>query len=288
MPDIQFVNSPSVEVERLKMTAKVMGQGFYQKHGFVVSEVLLKEVDPNIQVVYQRELNYYPILVTEYQKEWDQVGKKFWAELESYFPGISMEHGRVEVRVTGYGTVSSVAELGKHKADKVVYYLRSDMDISHLASIMINNILFSERKGLGITWTKREALMDFIMTRPGMRKIFPKFRPMMSQLSRVSAKVRKASEKYLNELGFVSKIQEFEVDKMRLSKLEKKVMKVLVEHRGELVGYDTLADIVWGEGEFKTFWAINKLAERLRIKLDKLGIEGKRIESVRGQGYLLK
>lgn len=54
------------------------------------------------------------------------------------------------------------------------------------------------------------------------------------------------------------------------------------------MSYDELADTVWGVGEFKTFWALNKMVERMRVKLEKLGIEGERIESVRGQGYILK
>lgn len=51
--------------------------------------------------------------------------------------------------------------------------------------------------------------------------------------------------------------------------------------------YDELSDEIWGEGEFKSFWALNKVVERLRHKLVAMGIEGSRLESVRGQGYLL-
>lgn len=64
-------------------------------------------------------------------------------------------------------------------------------------------------------------------------------------------------------------------------------MKLLIDHKGELVEYDTLADTVWGVGEFKTFWAINKLVGRLRNKLSRMGIDEKRLVAVRGQGYLL-
>ena len=73
-----------------------------------------------------------------------------------------------------------------------------------------------------------------------------------------------------------------------LTKREKIAFKLLVENRGELVSYDQLADQIWGEGEFKTYWAINKLIERLRPKISQLGIEGKRLQAVRGQGYILQ
>ena len=72
-----------------------------------------------------------------------------------------------------------------------------------------------------------------------------------------------------------------------LSRQEKVVLKLLVERAGDLVTYDEFADQVWGEGEFKTFWALNKVVERVRHKLGTLGIDTHRLESVRGQGYIL-
>lgn len=288
MPDIEFRNSPRSEQERLDFTRKIIRQGFYQKHGFVVLPELESRVDPNAMVVFPRELDYQPVDTIVYHREWKKIENNFWDELERYFPRVSSDHGKLEVRITRYGTVSSGATIGNHEADKVVYYLRSDVDMSHLAAIIINKILHSERKGLGITWTKREALMDFVMTRPAMKKLFPKFHPIMNQLSRVPARVRKESEQYLRELGIPHKTGEFDFAKSDLSVLEKKIMKLLSEHQGELVSYDELADAVWGVGEFKTFWAINKLVERMRTKLDKLGMDGERVKSVRGQGYLLQ
>ncbi len=288
MPDITFINSPRSEDERRKFTAKVIAQGFYQKHGFVVLSEPNPKFDEKVQVVYPVESNYSQIVVEKWKREWASKEREFWKELENYIPGADKLFEEIEVRITKIGTVSSVGKLGQIAGRKAIYYLRDDVDISHLASMIINNLLYNERHGMGITWSKREALMDFIMTRPRMKKIFPNFRPVMSQLSRVPAKVKKASEKYLRELGIGKPSEEFDFNKMRLSKLEKKVMKMLIDHQGELVEYDGLADCVWGVGEFKTFWAINKLVGRLRQKLSKQGIDGVRLVAVRGQGYLLQ
>ena len=73
-----------------------------------------------------------------------------------------------------------------------------------------------------------------------------------------------------------------------LTKQEKEIMKQMIKKTGDIVTYDELADIIWGEGEFKTFWAINKTMQRLRNRLKTLGIESVKIEAVRGQGYLLR
>jgi len=161
------------------------------------------------------------------------------------------------------------------------------------------SIILYISKDVGVTWTKREALMDFIMTRSVMKRLFPEFKPVFAQLSRIPMKWRVYSEKYVQELGIDTTKPDLEVKAGKimikgvmvgkeLTKLEKQAIRLLIDHLGDLVTYDEIADKVWGEGEFKSFWAINKLVERMRPKLEKLGIDGKRIESVRGQGYLLK
>lgn len=298
MPDIHFINSPRSEEERLKFTEKVIRQGFYQRNGFVVLPVIDSRVQSNALVIYPNKFVYKKIETGQYQRQWDQINDRFWQELEEFLPASAKMNNNIEVRVSRYGTIAS-SEKWRVGAKKSVFYLREDVDISQLAAMIVNHVLYAEKTSLGITWSKREALMDFIMTRPGMKKLFPKFKPVMSQLSRVPATIRRESEKYLKSLGIEEGTQELmssggkilikgQIVGRELSKLEKKIFKVMIDHQGELVSYDDLADSVWGEGEFKTFWAINKLVGRMRQRLERLGIEGKRVESIRGQGYLLR
>lgn len=279
---MKFVNSPRSEEVRWKSTGVEVFNGWFASHGFLVVDALRDDIPRQIQVVYPRKDEYREVDVTPFEVAWAKVESEFWAELDHYLPEARKLHDRVTVDIGRYGTVSSSYWSSAH------YYLRNDRKVGDLAAMIINHTLYEIRKSVGVTWTKREALMDFIMTRPAMKQLFPEFEPVFTQLARVSAFARKESEKYLRELGVPEPKKEFEVEKMHLSKLEKKVLRVLLDHKGELVEYDALADSVWGVGEFKTFWAINKLVERMRVKLNKLGIDGKRVESVRGQGYLLK
>lgn len=298
MPDITFLNSPKTEEERLKMTAKVIASGFYEKQGFVVIPELDKRVAATSQVIYPSKLEYQKIEIEEWAKEWRRVEAKFWEYLEELVPSARL-HGPIEIRVTRYGTVASAARLGMVPHQKAIYYLRRDVDISQLAAMIINNILYYDRKHLGITWTKREALMDFIMTRPKMKKLFPHFEPVFAQLSRIPKKIREESREYVRSLGLARQQVDFEIAGGKvivvgkvigreITKQEIVVLKLLVNRLGDLVTYDELADEIWGEGEFKSFWALNKVLERLRLKLVVMGIEGSRLESVRGQGYLLR
>lgn len=297
MPDISFVNSPKTEEERRKMTAKVIASGFYEKQGFVVLPELDKRVAATAQVIYPKEREYHPVKLDMWESAWRAVEREFWEVLGELLPS-AREYGDIEVRVSKYGTIASGAAMDGHDAEKVVFYLRSDVGIDQLAAMMINKILYAERRNLGVTWTKREALMDFIMTRPKMKKLFPHFEPVFAQLSRIPKKIRDESREYVWSLGLAKQQTDFEVIGGKvvvkgnvvgkeLTKQEKVVLRLLVSRIGDLATYDELADVIWGEGEFKSFWALNKVVERLRHKLVEMGIEGSRLESVRGQGYIL-
>ncbi|MFH1244305.1 MAG: helix-turn-helix domain-containing protein, partial [bacterium] len=236
---------------------------------------------------------YAQVEVEKLGKEWEKVGEEFWTELDHYLPEARKMHGKIQVDVGKMGTIASGYWSTKH------YYLRSDRSIGDLAAMIVNNTLMPLREQLGVTWSKREALMDFIMTRPVMRKLFPDFAPVFRQLLQIEPIIRHESEEYVRNLGIVVPQKELElrrgkifiknviVDKA-MGKKEKIILKKLMEKFGELVSYDELADAVWGEGEFKSFWALAKLVERMRVALQKMGVDPKRVRSVRGQGYLLK
>ncbi len=292
MPDISFVNSPKTEEERLRSTAKVIASGFYEKQGFVVLPVLDPRLAATSQVIYPRKLEYQAVELEVWEREWRKVEKELWEVMDEYLPEYRKIHEKVEVVVSRYGTVSSGNWVGTK------YYVRADRSTADLVAMMINSTLYIMRKELGVTWTKREALMDFIMTRPKMKKLFPHFEPVFAQLSRIPKKVRDESREYVRSLGLAKHHADFEmvgnkviikgnVVGREITKQEKVVLKLMVTRLGDLVSYDELADIVWGQGEFKSFWALNKVVERLRHKLLEMGIEGSRLESVRGQGYIL-
>lgn len=297
LPKTIWTNSPQTEKERLKMTREVIGEGFYQRHGFVVLPELDRSANERVVVVYPRGLDYQEIAPANWEKKWKKVEKVFWRELEEVFINALDWYEEIEIRMTRYGTIASGDWL-QEKGKRRVYYLRVDADIEDLAAMIINNLLYLEKDQLGITWSKREALMDFVMTRPRMKKIFLHYHPVMHQLSRVSVEVRKRSEEYLEELGLSSRERELELMGNKLVVLgkgvkgvltgeEEKVLKYLVRREGELVTYDELADIKWGEGEFHTFWAINRQIGRIRNKLESVGVRRVKIESVRSRGYVL-
>lgn len=295
MPDIKFVNSPKTERDRLRHTRGDIVSGWFARQGFVVVPSKIKGVSETVQVLYPTGLVYQEIGTAKWEKEWELVGEQFFRDLDQILPGASQIWERVVVRLTRYGTVSSSANPTKYRSDCGVFYLRCDVDISHLAAMIVNIILYLERNKLGISWTKREALMDFVMTRPAMRKLFPHFEPVYAGLLRVPASLKKKSVAYVGSLGLSPKPKEIFLrgrqiwllgkDKPELlPKQEQKLLIELLRKEGGSVSYDELADALWGEGHFHTFWAISKLVARARSKLAAMGVAGK-IVSIRGVGY---
>lgn len=292
MPDLTFVNSQKSEKLRYKSTRKEVGDGWFVEHGFLISPQLLSEAPPQIQVVFPKTFAYEPVEPTGYATDWARVEAEFWAELDHYLPEARKMHDKVVVDVGRIGTVASSYWDCSH------YYLRADRSLADLAGMIINHVMYEKRSELGVTWTKREALMDFIMTRPAMKKLFPEFEPIYSQLLQVPAKIRRASEEYVLSLGFVMAEKELSVQGGKIlvknqvashnfGKKEQILLKLLIQRKNELVTYDELADQIWGEGEFKSFWALAKLVERVRKSMSDVGLDPKRLESVRGQGYIL-
>ena len=55
-----------------------------------------------------------------------------------------------------------------------------------------------------------------------------------------------------------------------------------------MVEIDKLSDIIFNEGEEFSLWAIAKVVQRLRDKLEQNGVSGSFIQTLRGQGYALK
>lgn len=292
MPEIEFRNSQKSEEMRYRSTLREVANGWFLDHGFLVVPKLVRSVPAQIQVVLPSDCEYMGVELGRYREDWGRVEQAFWGELDHYLPEARKMHGKIMVDVGHIGTISTCYNSPTH------YYLRADRNVADLAAMIVNYTLWLERKQLGVTWTKREALMDFIMTRPAMRRLFPEFEPVYTQLLRVPPKVRRESEEYVRSLGFVLPKQELEVKSGKIwvkgkhepkafGKKEGVILKKLLERKGDVVTYDELADALWGEGEFKSFWALAKLVERLRASLGEVGIEPKRIECVRGQGYIL-
>ncbi len=322
IPKTDWICSPDTEVERVVHATKVAASGFYGRKGFLVANKVVEEY-PELTVVipdlgYNSIAQYWqrvaevplqlPMVVPEelhrdvgtrlkqdqnmgkrlnqLRDEWNKIEVAWWSEMSYLLP---QETGRVkelEIRVTAYGTISSFSFLTKSNNQKLIVYLRDDGEIANLAEAIMTGLLYPASQELGLTWSKREAIVDFYLTRTKIKKLLPDFRPTLVNLPRVPLLLRKLSQLYEERLGWPKLENNQEKFIALLPNKEAEVARVLWSKRGELVSFDELADLIWGEGEFGTFWAINKRIQRIRIDLKKISGEQVHIRTLRGRGYL--
>jgi len=317
-----FVSSPETEKERLLYACENVASGFYQRHGFLTSpEVIkgyqewtiiipdsIKNVDDKFWqdaykygVSMRKEITKHmykqtqsiellpssPQLVNFFKNDWQKYNDKFWPELETVFPKEIKWIGSVEVRITKIGSLSSHYLLNSIKGEKLVINLREDSPTHEIANLIILSLVFPLTDELGLTFTKRQALRNFVMSRPPFKKLFPEFKPKLYDSPKIPMRLRQVSDEYIKHLGIPNIIDPVMMINENIDIFgakEIKVLKELINKNGEVLTYDDTADLIWGEGRFKSYWAINKLVQRINLKIKKLNIIFE-IKGVRGVGY---
>lgn len=60
-------------------------------------------------------------------------------------------------------------------------------------------------------------------------------------------------------------------------------------HSPKLVSFNEVADAIWNDASDEKFslYSLSKFAEKIRKKLENLGIQKELIKTVRGKGYIL-
>ena len=100
-------------------------------------------------------------------------------------------------------------------------------------------------------------------------------------------KLRQKSDEYIKYLGIPNIIDPIKIINENIDVFgakEVKVLKELINRNGEILTYDDLADLIWSEGQFKSYWAINKIVQRINRKIKNLEVFFE-IKGVRGVGY---
>lgn len=317
-----FVSSPETEKERLLHACENVASGFYQRHGFLTSPEVIKGykewaiVIPDVlqgvdgkfwQDSYKYGVNMSKTitqrmykqtngvklepssnkLIETFKNDWQKYNDVFWKELIKIFPKEIKWIGSVEVRITKIGSLSSHYLLHRENGEKLVINLREDAPVHEIANLIILSLIFPLSEELGLTFTKRQALRNFVMSRPPFKKLFPEFKPKLYETPKIPVRLKQNSDEYIKHLGIpniVDPIKEINKNMSIFGAKENKLLNELIRSNGEVLTYDFIADLIWGEGRFKSYWAINKLVQRIKKKIKKLNINLK-IQGVRGIGY---
>lgn len=262
------------EADYICFLAKDITLEYFQNGGFYV----LPEFNNDRKAVYFPNLNYT-------SKFWSLISKCKARDLGDVFPKEAVAEVASKIKLnkskrithdgitfdlleTEYGTVGSY--------DKYVMTHRKDNSRQEFEKTFTLMKLLLKNKDRGeigdVIWHKRNAIIEYL---------FGKFK------SKESLELAKQSEKYLEKLGFGSKIEIPEIKS--LTRQEEDVLNLLKRNQGEIVTFDEVANCLWKERSDDKFSleAMAKVVENLRKKIKAKRINKELIFTKRGSGYLL-
>jgi len=240
-----------------------------------------------------------PKKVEEFKKAWQKKEKIFWRYFEEIFPEVLPKIKQVEIRPTSFGTNGSFSVFSSNNG-LVHLSVRFDRDISSIAETIVSSITLKKLRDKGYNWRESEAVSDFIMNTSKMKKIFPGYKGTLYSVDKKeNAKYTKDAQKYLNKLGitnkkiFSLKNKQVFIDGKPINGEftlpEKEALILLVKNKNKLCNMDQIAEAIWKQESFDRYspWAIAKLMQRIRVKIEEAGVFPWVIQTKRREGYLL-
>jgi hypothetical protein len=316
-----FVSSPETEKERLLYTSGMVADGFYSRHEYLITPspidrfkekcIVLPELIKNVSQEFWREatwggqfmpkkitermwnetkdINLSPVnlkIINKFKDEWRKIESETWKAIAPYFPNEIKWVKSLEVRITKIGSLGSHYLLDKKGGQNLIINIREDSNAKEIVNLLILALTYPQADDLNLSFTKRLAVRNFILSRPAFKKIYPDFKIFDKK---IPVSLKRKSDEYIKYMGIPNLIDPITQINKNLAIFgikEGKLLKEMIDKRGEIVTYDDIADLIWGEGRFKSYWAINKLVQRIQKKIDSLNILLK-IDGVRGIGYIL-
>jgi hypothetical protein len=321
VPKISFISTSDTEKERLLYQTAIIASGFYNRKGFVISPKILPNIPCVVAPEFYKHLtpSYWhdaarvgpvlPIQLTDLMKRevsklkivpvdtqiidklsenWATLSDKFWPAISQLFPREIKWMGEIEVRVTNYGPRFSFGLLSSQKFQKQIIHLRVDANLDDLATAIVSSFLWPQQADGSISFSQRTAIVDFVMSRFELKKIFPHHNLSNQNLNRLTASYHQQSLDYCRSLGiyFSADCQDIVNSHNQIfGTKELKIINKLLDNSGNLVTNDDLADTIWSSEESHSYWAINKMIQRLRPKLSQVGLKSESLVTVRGRGY---
>ena len=175
--------------------------------------------------------------------------------------------------------------------------IRVDTPTDVIAELLISSVVTSKYRPEGWQWREYEAVSDYLAKHIfglddyiGTLRITQQPHPHLLKESIEylhSLKLPTGQLIWQNENQQIFLINE-NLSK-QLSRYENRLLQLLLDHPGETVTIDEIANGLYKRNIDERFsmWGINKTIQRLRNKLEKLGLPRSYIQNVRGEGYRL-
>ncbi len=281
---------------------------FWKKVNQINTDEKLQLTQPEFFSQVRNLLSNYGLPQANYQKvleAWQSAENDVMTEIIRILPTKKDYISQIVIHPTVFGTTSSFNQIIK-KSEILTIYLRHDQGIfaiteSILTSLIVNDI-YNDFQGL---WQEAEMLTDWLVTQSSIVNILNKysnsdsFKPTMLLVRNEQInQFKKESSAFYTKLGLHVPDNHFSIKgnniyyagkKLHnLNPKEIKIFESLIANKHDALHYDILGEIIYGKEIDWSLYSLSKTIERLRRKLEKNGISGSYIQTVRGFGFLLR
>lgn len=292
---VNIVSNSEKQANYVCFLAKNISRTLYQNGGFLV----LPNSENHKNVVYFPSLSYSINF-------WNKIKKTKSIDLSDKFPTVCTKEvlrklknikyqntkinfkeiinkykndlknvSKIEILITPYGTTGSYYVKNR---DIFITQRHTSTDKNFEKTLLLSIIKLKnkDRAEVGtINWIKRNSIVKYLLNIK--KNSNPK-------------KYIDENKIYLNKLGFPTEKISFSKIIKTLTTQEEKVLKTLRTANTEIVSFDEMADILWGEkvDEKYSLEAISKVIQNLRDKIRLSGIHKNIIHTVRKKGYFLE
>lgn len=239
------------------------------------------------------------------QKDWQKAESEIISEIYKITPSKKGLIKKIIIYPTTFGTGTSFNWFDPQKGE-IIMHLRQNQGIYTIVEAIITSLTRAEiYNDLGGIWQESEIITDWIITKSSLVKVLEKYEKLDDFVPTIKgtrikqqAKLIKESEGFYKKLGLPIENKVFnlngltpEINKKpveNLSSKEKILLRLLIQKSGSVVNFNELGDNLFTTDTDFSLYAISKSIERLRNKLEQNGISGSYIQTLRGQGYILK
>lgn len=236
--------------------------------------------------------------------DWDKAEKEVLDEIQNILPNTKNKIKEIIIHPTKFGTTVSFSWC-KDNLTSVEMYLREDTNIYEITEAILTHLtrptVYDKYDGL---WQESEIIVDFLIGETSLSKVLKKYSKEVyvptSKIIRAqqNAQLISESDKFYKKLGLPTMDQIFTVSNNKLlisgkpfenlTDRECSILKLLVTNSNKVTTFDEIYESLNDKSDNFSLWAIAKVMQRVRNKLEENGVSGSYIQTLRGQGYLLK
>ncbi|MBP9759071.1 helix-turn-helix domain-containing protein [Candidatus Dojkabacteria bacterium] len=237
------------------------------------------------------------------EKRFNEIQVEFEKFCTQFFANINLDDIEITVYPTHFGTQSSYDILLPNETNFNIFF-RNDSSLEDLVSVILSALFYYNlQENYLASWMESQTLIYWLLQETSLTKVLglDKSKLKESMVYKIkngySKQVRDISDKVNSQLCLNLKQIRLELIQDKIYKdgkeviglveWEKNVLKYFLNNQDRIIEYNQISDILNIQDEDYSLWAIAKRIQRLRDKMDMLGLGGYVIQNVRGKGFML-